>query len=59
MVLLIPARIKRLKDEGRREQHQEWVAWNRRRMAAEREGLPFDEPPPAGPDDDKVNKRGK
>ena len=51
MVLLIPRRIKQLKDEGRRENQREWVAWNERRKAAERAGEPFDEPPPAGPDE--------
>ena len=50
MVLLIPRRIKELKEAGQRELQREWVAWNQRRMAAERDGLPFDEPPPAGPD---------
>lgn len=49
MVLLIPAAINKLKDEGRKEANREWVGWNERRMAAERDGLPFDEPPPAGP----------
>ena len=55
MVLLIPRRIKQLKDQGRREERREWVAWNERRIAAEREGRPFTEPPPAGPQD----KNGK
>ena len=59
MVLLIPARIRRIRAEARRELQREWVAWNERRMAAEREGLPFDEPPPAGPDDEQVRKNGK
>ena len=49
MVLLIPAAINKLKDEGRKEANREWVGWNERRMAAERDGLPFEEPPPAGP----------
>ena len=49
MVLLIPEAVKKLKDEGRKEEHRQWVGWNERRMAAERAGLPFDEPPPAGP----------
>ena len=55
MVLLIPRRIKQLKDEGklegRKETHRQWAAWNERRKAAERAGEPFDEPPPAGPDE--------
>ena len=53
MVLLIPRRIKQLKDEGRREKHREWVAWNERRKAAERNGTHFDEPHPVGPDEEK------
>ena len=62
MVLLIPRRIEQLKDlgrkdgrregqkegrkEGRREERQKWMAWNERRMSAEKEGRPFYEPPP-------------
>ena len=49
MVLLIPDAVRKLKDAGRQEANQKWVAWNERRLAAERAGLPFDEPPPAGP----------
>ena len=33
--------------EGLRQAHQDWAAWNGRRAAAERAGLPFDEPPPS------------
>ena len=32
--------------EGLTEMYQKWTDWNNRRMEAEREGLPFDEPPP-------------
>ena len=50
MVLLIPRRIEQLKDlgrkEGRREERRKWMAWNERRMSAEKEGRPFYEPPP-------------
>ena len=59
MVLLIPRRIEQLKDlgrkEGRREERREWIAWNERRMSAEREGRTFYEPPPgdAGEDNDE------
>ena len=67
MVLLIPRRIEQLKDlgrregrkegrkEGRREERREWIAWNERRMSAEREGRPFYEPPPGdvGEDSDE------
>ena len=35
---------------GRSEMYEEWDAWNRRRLAAEAEGLPFDELPPTSPD---------
>ena len=35
--------------EGLRQAHQDWAAWNERRAAAERAGLPFDEPPPSIP----------
>ena len=57
MVLLIPARIRQLKEEGRAEgrkegrelERQRWLAWNERRLIAEREAQSFDEPPPAGP----------
>ena len=32
--------------QGRAESRAEWAAWNERRMAAESNGEPFDEPPP-------------
>ena len=32
--------------EGITEADQEWAGWLARREAAERQGLPFDEPPP-------------
>lgn len=39
------------REEGRAEAREEvqlaWEAWNERRLAAEREGLPFTEPPPS------------
>lgn len=54
MVLLIPAAVRKLKAEGKAEgvregiqmANQRWVGWLERRSAAERAGLPFDEPPP-------------
>ena len=55
VVLLIPARVKKLRDEGRQEERRQWRAWNERRVAAEREGKPFDEPPPG----DSESKNGK
>ena len=33
--------------EGRKENHAAWEEWNRRRMAAESKGEPFDEAPPS------------
>ena len=32
--------------EGRAEERARWVAWNNRRIAAEKNNEPFDEPPP-------------
>ena len=32
--------------EGREQEQRRWVAWNARRVDAERNGQPFDEPPP-------------
>ena len=60
MVLLIPAVVKRLRDQGREEGlqqglegqrnlQQQWMAWYERQQAAQRDGQPFTEPPPAGP----------
>ena len=37
--------------EGRAEVQAAWRAWNRRRMAAEAQGKPFNEPPPGEPQD--------
>ena len=35
------------RQEGRRAAFEEWEAWNARRLAAERNGGEFDEPPPS------------
>ena len=35
--------------EGSADTQKKWEAWNSRRMAAEAEGRPFDEPPPSPP----------
>ena len=35
------------RDEGREEERRKWTGWNTRRLAAEKNGEPFDEPPPA------------
>ena len=32
--------------EGRAQENARWSAWNRRRVEAERDGVPFGEPPP-------------
>ncbi len=59
MVLLIPAAVKKLKEEGRQEGRQEgrrearqelnaeWEAWLRRRDESQANGQSFDEPPPS------------
>jgi hypothetical protein len=57
MVLLIPQTIRKIREEGRkegreegqRELQQQWLAWYQRQQAAARDGRPFTEPPPAGP----------
>ena len=38
--------------EGRAEERAEWQEWNRRRMVAEVQGEPFNEPPPGEPQED-------
>jgi hypothetical protein len=46
MVLLIPATIKRLKNEGRRERDAEWRAWYQRlSQEAKNKDLVIPEPP--------------
>ena len=37
--------------EGAKGERSKWQAWYERQQAAQREGLPFDEPPPGVPDD--------
>ena len=39
--------------EGQAEERAKWVSWNSRRMDAERNGVPFHEPPP-----DDVSRAG-
>ena len=34
-------------EDGRAEERRIWVEWNQRREQAQREGRPFDEPPPS------------
>ena len=43
---VIERRISEWKNAGRAEKDAEWLAWNSRRLDAERDGVPFDEPPP-------------
>ena len=38
--------IEKHKAEGRAEEREEWLAWNRRRINAEKHGRNFDESPP-------------
>ena len=55
LVLLIPAAMRKLleqgreegREEGRMKERAEWEAWLRRRSDAEANGLPFNEPPPS------------
>ena len=46
-MLLIPKTVKKLMDEGRKQANAEWEAWLKRRLKAEANGEPFDEPPPS------------
>ncbi len=39
--------------KGKTETYQLWAAWNTRRIEAETKGIPFDEPPPDPPIEDK------
>ena len=52
VIPVIEARRDEGRAEGRAERDAEWRAWNRRRMAAEAQGEPFNEPPPSEPQDD-------
>ena len=47
--------IEARREEGRAEERAEWREWNRRRMVAEAQGRPFDEPPPGELPDDRHN----
>ncbi len=37
------------------QEYEKWAAWNRRRLEAEANGLPFDEPPPPPPREETGN----
>lgn len=50
---LIVDRYKRGKKDGQQSERASWQAWYERQQAAQREGRPFNEPPPAGPEDGK------
>ena len=45
------ARVERARQRGRTEENRRWREYLGRREAAERAGLPFNEPPPEPPDD--------
>ena len=45
-MLPIPERVRKLKAEGAAEERYKWQAWLERKAIAERDGLPFNEPPP-------------
>ena len=46
MVLLIPARIRELKEKGRQEERAQWEEWYKRWKEAIGNGGPVPEPPP-------------
>ena len=50
-MLLIPAAVKKLKEQGRQqgrtEEREKWIAWLRRRDEAQTNDIPFDEPMPS------------
>ena len=49
---LIVDRYKRAKKAGEEGERSRWQAWYERMQAAQREGRPFDEPPPGQKEDD-------
>jgi hypothetical protein len=38
--------LRRRFEKGKEEERKRWMEWNKRRLEAEAEGKPFDEPPP-------------
>ncbi len=44
---LVKPLIEKQRAEGRAEERAAWEAWNRRRLDADSNGEPFDEPPPS------------
>ena len=55
VIPVIEARREEGRVEGRAESDAAWREWNRRRMDAEAQGRPFDEPPPGELPDDRHN----
>ncbi len=43
------ARVAKAMAEGIAQERAKWQDWNRRRLEAEAEGRPFNEPPPSAP----------
>lgn len=42
--------------QGETNMYNAWADWNSRRLEAEGEGRPFDEPPPPAPDDEPTSQ---
>ena len=47
----------KLRTEGRQQERRLWAAWNQRRLEAEQNGEPFDEPPPGSNDNGKLARK--
>ena len=47
----------KLRTEGREETHRLWAAWNQRRLEAEQNGEPFNEPPPGSNENMKLERK--
>ena len=48
VIMLVEHYLRRRMEKALNEQQAKWESWNARRMEAEEEGRPFDEPPPSG-----------
>ncbi len=46
---LIERKMSQWREEGKALENAKWVAWNNRRLEAERDGMPFNEQPPGRP----------
>ena len=53
---VIEARRAEGRVEGREERQAEWEAWNLRRLDAEAQGRPFNEPPPGEQTDNLADR---